>query len=301
MTMSEQHQDIDFQSEGATLRGRLHRAARPEAPLVVLAHGFSATAHMSVNAYAAAIAEAGYHVVAYDHRNFGTSDGEPRFGFDQWTQVRGYSDAITHSLNLPGVETDQVVVWGESMGGANVQYVAAFDQRVTAVIAHTPGCGETYAEPAEDLADFHALTAYARQGDLSEEPAALIEVRFADLPTSDAPVMLNFDAASEYAKTYGQRAGSLWSNDVTIVVRKAPELSVSVVAAQISVPTLYVVASDDEVAGASPAVARQCFDTITGTTVWEDIEGGHFGLLYEDSHLFQQALDADLAFLTEHT
>ena len=62
---------------------------------------------------------------------FGASDGRPRFGFDQWTQVRGYSDAITHILNLPGIDTDQVVVWGESMGGANVQYVAAFDSRVS--------------------------------------------------------------------------------------------------------------------------------------------------------------------------
>ena len=298
--MSENYEEIDFQSQGVTLRGRLHRASRPDAPFIVLAHGFSATAHMSINAFAAGIAEADYHVVAYDHRNFGASDGEPRFGFDQWTQVRGYSDAITHILNLPGIDTDQVVVWGESMGGANVQYVAAFDSRVCAVIAHTPGCGEKYVEPATDQADFLALTAYAEHGDLNDEPAALVQVRFADLPTSDAPVMLNFDAALDYATTYGQREGSMWSNDVTIVVRKAPELSVPVVAAQLSVPTLYVVAHHDEVAGASPAVAKQCFDTINAPKTWEDIDGGHFGLLHENSDLFTQALNADIAFLAEH-
>ena len=298
--MSEHYEEIDFQSAGVTLRGRLHRASRPNAPLIVLAHGFSATAHMSINAFAAGIAEADYHVVAYDHRNFGASDGEPRFGFDQWAQVRGYSDAITHTLNLPGIDTEQVVVWGESMGGANVQYVAAFDPRVSAVIAHTPGCGENYVEPAADQGDFLALTGYAQHGDLNDEPAALVQVRFADLPTSDAPVMLNFDAALEYAKTYGQREGSMWSNNVTIVVRKAPELSVPVVAAQLAVPTLYIVAHDDEVAGASPVVARQCFDTIKGPKTWEDIDGGHFGLLHEQSALFTQALNADIEFLAEH-
>ena len=275
--MSEHYEEIDFQSAGVTLRGRLHRASRPNAPLIVLAHGFSATAHMSINAFAAGIAEADYHVVAYDHRNFGASDGEPRFGFDQWVQVRGYSDAITHTLNLPGIDTEQVVVWGESMGGANVQYAAAFDPRVSAVIAHTPGCGENYVEPAADQADFLALTGYAQHGDLNDEPAALVQVRFADLPTSDAPVMLNFDAALEYAKTYGQREGSMWSNNVTIVVRKAPELSVPVVAAQLAVPTLYIVAHDDEVAGASPVVAKQCFDTIKGPKTWEDIDGDTLG------------------------
>ena len=298
--MSEHYEEIDFQSAGVTLRGRLHRASRPNAPLIVLAHGFSATAHMSINAFAAGIAEADYHVVAYDHRNFGASDGEPRFGFDQWVQVRGYSDAITHTLNLPGIDTEQVVVWGESMGGANVQYAAAFDPRVSAVIAHTPGCGENYVEPAADQGDFLALTGYAQHGDLNDEPAALVQVRFADLPTSDAPVMLNFDAALEYAKTYGQREGSMWSNNVTIVVRKAPELSVPVVAAQLAVPTLYIVAHDDEVAGASPVVAKQCFDTIKGPKTWEDIDGGHFGLLHEQSALFTQALNADIEFLAEH-
>ena len=298
--MSEHYEEIDFQSAGVTLRGRLHRASRPNAPLIVLAHGFSATAHMSINAFAAGIAEADYHVVAYDHRNFGASDGEPRFGFDQWAQVRGYSDAITHTLNLPGIDTEQVVVWGESMGGANVQYVAAFDPRVSAVIAPTPGCGEIYVDPAADQGDFLALTGYAQHGDLNDEPAALVQVRFADLPTSDAPVMLNFDAALEYAKTYGQREGSMWSNNVTIVVRKAPELSVPVVAAQLAVPTLYIVAHDDEVAGASPVVARQCFDTIKGPKTWEDIDGGHFGLLHEQSALFTQALNADIEFLAEH-
>ena len=298
--MSEHYEEIDFQSAGVTLRGRLHRASRPNAPLIVLAHGFSATAHMSINAFAAGIAEADYHVVAYDHRNFGASDGEPRFGFDQWAQVRGYSDAITHTLNLPGIDTEQVVVWGESMGGANVQYAAAFDPRVSAVIAHTPGCGENYVEPAADQGDFLALTGYAQHGDLNDEPAALVQVRFADLPTSDAPVMLNFDAALEYAKTYGQREGSMWSNNVTIVVRKAPELSVPVVAAQLAVPTLYIVAHDDEVAGASPVVAKQCFDTIKGPKTWVDIDGGHFGLLHEQSALFTQALNADIEFLAEH-
>jgi pimeloyl-ACP methyl ester carboxylesterase len=112
--------------------------------------------------------------------------------------------------------------------------------------------------------------------------------------------MLNFDGALEYAKTYGQREGSMWSNNVTIVVRKAPELSVPVVAAQLAVPTLYIVAHDDEVAGASPVVAKQCFDTIKGPKTWEDIDGGHFGLLHEQSALFTQALNADIEFLAEH-
>ena len=298
--MTVNHEMIEFESEGATLRGTLHRSENPEAPLVIMAHGFSATAHMSINAFATHLADAGHHAFAYDHRNFGTSDGEPRFAVDQWRQIRGYNDAITHTLGLDGVQTNQVVVWGESMGGGTVHFVAAFDPRVTAVIAHTPGCGDTYVEPAADSSDFAAMKNYWEQGDLTQEPASTVAVRFADLPTSEAPVLLNFDAARDYANEYGQRSESLWSNDVNIVVRKAPELSVPVAAAQLAVPTLYVVASDDEVAVASPAIARRCFNSINGAKDWEDIEGGHFGLLYEDSQLFHQAVNADLAFLAKH-
>ena len=298
--MTAEYELIEFESEGATLRGRFHKSTSPEAPLIIMAHGFSATAHMSINAFAEHLSAAGHHVFAYDHRNFGTSDGEPRFDVDLWCQIRGYSDAITHTLNLDGVATDRVVVWGESMGGATVQYVAAFDSRVAAIIAHTPGCGEKYAEPAAHPSDFAEMKNYWAEGDLTEEPAAKIAVRFADLPTSEAPVLLNFDGARDYAETYGQRPGSLWSNDVNIVVRKAPELSVPVVAAQLTVPTLFVVASDDEVAPASPAVARECFDSIAAAKVWENIDGGHFGLLYEDSDLFHKVIEVDLAFLGEH-
>ena len=298
--MTDVYENIEFESERATLRGRFHRSENRKAALVVLAHGFSATAHMSINAFAARLAGAGYHVLAYDHRNFGTSDGEPRYAVDQWCQIRGYSDAITCALDLDGVETDHVVVWGESMGGGTVHFVGAFDPRVTAVIAHTPGCGAEYVEPAADASDFAAMKTFWVDGDLTDEPAASVAVRFADLPTSEAPVILNFEAARDYATTYGQRTESLWSNDVNVITRKAPELSVPVAAAQLAVPTLYVVASDDEVAVAAPAVARQCFDSIAAAKNWTDIDGGHFGLLYEDSELFHRAVDADLAFLAEH-
>ncbi len=298
--MSVQYENIEFLSEGATLRGRLHTSDNAQAPLVVLAHGFSATAHMSVNAFAAGFAAAGYHALAYDHRNFGTSEGEPRYSFDQWSQVRGYVDAISHALTHNDIDTQEIIVWGESMGGANVQYVGAFDSRVAGVIAHTPGCGEKYVLPQSDNSDFLELDAFAKNGDLTEEPLKAIPVRFADLPTSEAPVILNFEGALNYAKAFGMRDGSLWSNDVTIVIRKAPELSVPVVAPRLSMPTLYIVAPDDEVAGASPAVAKECFETIPGSKEWIDIEGGHFGLLHEDSPLFQKALTADLQFLETH-
>jgi uncharacterized protein len=69
--------DIAFEAEGATLRGWLYRPskARMPASVVVMAHGYNRFKEFYLEKYAAAIAAAGHVVVAYDHRNFGESDG----------------------------------------------------------------------------------------------------------------------------------------------------------------------------------------------------------------------------------
>jgi dienelactone hydrolase len=89
--------DIEFDAEGATLRGWLYRpqSAAPDAPVVVMAHGYNCLKEFYLDKYAAAVTNAGHVVLAYDHRNFGDSDGEPRQELDPWVQVRDYRHAIT--------------------------------------------------------------------------------------------------------------------------------------------------------------------------------------------------------------
>ncbi len=67
--------EIEFDSVGAKLRGRFYRSSRSNSPLVIMAHGFTATAHMSLYKIAERLSEHGNHTLVYDHRNFGLSDG----------------------------------------------------------------------------------------------------------------------------------------------------------------------------------------------------------------------------------
>ena len=158
--MSEKnYTEIDFDSVGAKLRGRLYQSSNAKAPLVVMAHGFTATAHMSLYKFAVRLAVYGNHILVYDHRNFGLSDGAPRYAVDQWAQIRGYTDAISAALNMKDLTSEEIVVWGESMSGAMVQFVAAFDDRVSAVFAHTPSCGDSYVNPEGDGRDYDAFNA----------------------------------------------------------------------------------------------------------------------------------------------
>src|SRR5215470_11611210 len=62
---------VEFPSEGATLRGRLYgRGSKASpAPVVIMAHGTSATITMAIDRYAEVFHAAGFAVLLYDHRN----------------------------------------------------------------------------------------------------------------------------------------------------------------------------------------------------------------------------------------
>ena len=64
--------NIEFLSEGATLRGRLyiHPDQSTPAPVVVMAHGFSATINgMVADRFAEVFFDAGFTVLLYDHHS----------------------------------------------------------------------------------------------------------------------------------------------------------------------------------------------------------------------------------------
>jgi dienelactone hydrolase len=108
--------DIEFDADGTTLRGWLYqpRGRVAAAPAVVMAHGYNCIKELYLDRYAAAAADVGHVVLAYDHRNFGDSDGEPRQELDPWMQVRDYRNAITFVQTLDGVDPERIGIWGRA-------------------------------------------------------------------------------------------------------------------------------------------------------------------------------------------
>src|SRR4051794_23540885 len=66
-------EDIEFDAEGATLRGWFYRPddATGDVPCVVMAHGFSAIKEMHLDEYADVFSTAGLACVVFDNRGFG--------------------------------------------------------------------------------------------------------------------------------------------------------------------------------------------------------------------------------------
>jgi len=298
--MSANCEQVQFESEGAVLRGRLYRPAKApsDVPAIVMAHGFGALA-VWLTDLAVDLAEAGFAVLLFDHRNFGQSDGEPRFGFDTLLQIRGYRDAITFLEKQPGIDKKKIAVWGESASSLVVQFIGVFDGRARAVIAHTPVCGNSTTKFDESPEKFEWLREHWSSLDLSTVPVRELAVRMSRLHEGQGPVIVEGGAAVGYVTRMRKKYATEWSNQVFVLQRKleAQFNEQRLPAKYLKVPTLFVIATDDEVPLCELATNRNCFDLIAAPKELVEIKGGHFGLIYQGSEPYRQAADADIKFL----
>jgi hypothetical protein len=61
-----------------------------------------------------------------------------------------------------------------------------------------------------------------------------------------------------------------------------------------------MVAPEDEMVQANPAVSRETYEQLAGPKQWYEIAGGHFGLLWYPSKLFDEASRVQRDFLISH-
>jgi len=212
-------EDIEFDAEGATLRGWFYRPddAGGDVPCVVMAHGFSAIKEMHLDEYAEVFCDAGLACVVFDNRGLGASDaapGKPRLELDPWEQIRDYQHAITYAQMRPEVDADHIGVWGSSYSAAHSYVVAAIDRRVKAVCGQVPLVSGRRAFEMLVRIDFWEQTwqllAADRQARARGEAPAMLPVVDAD-PTAQSalPTPDSYAFFSEYE-------GSSWRNEVTL-------------------------------------------------------------------------------------
>jgi pimeloyl-ACP methyl ester carboxylesterase len=294
--------DVTFESDGAEMSGWYYSPdTTPPWPLVVMAHGFSATKQMVADRYAEAFSEAGLAVLLYDHRGFGASEGEPRQQIDPWMQARGYRDAISFATTLDDVDPVRIAIWGDSYSSGAALVVAALDDRVAALIVQVPALGAEVPPSDPDGALCEAIKQTVRSGSVeptTEEIRGPMPVVWDD--QDSRPSALQPETAFRWFNGYGTRPGTNWTNEVTVVRPEHPvQWHPGLCASEVSCPTLFVVSPDDEMVRSSPAVARDAYERLTGSKEWVEIPGGHFGLLYYPSETFVRASSAQSRFLTE--
>lgn len=293
-------EDVAFPSAGATLRGLLFRPDDVELPpVVIMAHGTTATIRMVADEYAEVFRRNGLAVLLYDHRNLGASGGEPRQEINPWMQCRGYLDAIEFVRTLDGIDGQRIGLWGDSYSGGEVLVVGAIDQRVTAIVAQIPVCGARVPALEPSSAHVQTMRSYLLDGDVTRSPATTLGPLPVVSPDQlGTPSLLEPVQAFRWFIDRGGRHGTGWLNRVTRVV---PDTSVPyspfLCAPFVRPPTLMMVAPGDEMEHADYDVSRLVYDLMPDPKQWYDIAGGHFGLLYHPSPLFDEASGVQAAFL----
>jgi uncharacterized protein len=296
------YQVVEFPSEGAILRGRLY--SNPDLPkplpIVIMAHGFSATLNgMVADRYAESFAEAGLTVLLYDHYSFGISGGEPRRQINKWVQVRGYRDAINFVTTLPEIDTQRIALWGDSMSGAEVIVVGALDSRVKSIVAQVPACGDEPPPLDPDGLLFSTIRETFQSGDVTGTPDTTTgPLPVVSFDQQSIPSLLTPLTAFRWFIEYGGRFGTGWENSASLVAPTTPApLHPALCAPYIRASLLMVVARDDEMPGAATHIVQKTFDVAPQPKEYFTIEGGHFGLLYYPSPLFDQVSKLEADFL----
>ncbi len=293
--------DVEFPSEGATLRGLLFlpesQTRRP--PVVIMAHGTSATVTMVADNYAEAFSRAGLAVLLYDHRNFGRSDGEPRQEINPWIQCRGYRDALNFAERLGGVDPERIALWGAAIPVARLSCVGAIQQRVKVIVAQCPVFGAEPPAVEPSRANFDLIKEILSRADIRGSPETTMgPIPVVSFDQAGTPSLLKPIQAFRWFIDYGGRAGTRWINSATRVLPATPvPYHPALSAPFVKAHTLLMVASEDEMVHAYYSVARQAYERISGPKEWYVIPGGHFGLLYRPSELVDEACRVQTEFL----
>ncbi len=129
---------VNFLSEGAKLAGNLYY---PEGyqkgkqyPAIVVSGSWTTVKEQMAGLYAEKLAREGYITLAFDFRNFGESEGEPRFYENPSLKKTDIENAVTYLENLPEVNKAKIGAFGVCAGAMYTLMAASEDKRIRSVV-----------------------------------------------------------------------------------------------------------------------------------------------------------------------
>lgn len=272
-------QNVEFVGEqSVTLRGWLlspSDSGEMSLPAISMCHGYAAVKEHALEKFATLFAEAGFIVLVHDHRNFGASDGEPRYDIDPWMQIADWCRALSFLESHPRVDSSRIGIWGSSCSGGHALVLAASDQRVKCVVSQVPTISgfeqirrrvSPDALPAyldnlmQDIRRIHAGASPATQAVVSED-------------TNIAAAYRSQEASNFYLPGIGN---SDWKNTVTLHSSFAaqmfePGIWISRVSPR---PLLMIIANDDRVTMTD--LELRAYEEALEPKSLTAISGGHF-------------------------
>lgn len=129
---------VKFKSEGAQLIGNIFYPKNYEEgkqyPAIVVSGSWTTVKEQMAGLYAQKLAENGFITLAFDFRNFGQSEGEPRFYESPALKKVDIENAITFLENLSEVDNSKIGAFGVCAGAMYTLMAASEDDRIKSVV-----------------------------------------------------------------------------------------------------------------------------------------------------------------------
>ena len=263
---------------------------------VVMAGGFAVTKEPGTDRFARRFHDAGFAVLAFDHRRLGESGGEPRQVVRIREQLADWRAAIGYARTLPDVDPSKVAIWSFSLTGGHMFIVAARDPSLAAAIAQTPNAdGPAASRNAARFTTRSALLRFTGRA-LADALGSLLGRAPLLVPTTGEPGTVALLSTPDALDGWHRKA---LRPDYPQVVAARSALRAAIYrpgrfASRVPCPLLVVVCDDDRSALAAPSV-RAAEDAPRGELV--RLPGGHYAP-FMDAH--EQAVEAEVAFLRRH-
>ncbi|MEM9723383.1 MAG: CocE/NonD family hydrolase [Bacteroidota bacterium] len=130
-------QIVNFNSAGLNLVGNLYLPIEfdesKQYPAIIVDGSWTTVKEQMQALYARGLAENGFIALAFDHRYFGESEGQPREFENHVDKVEDIKNAVTFLQALPYVDQDKIGGIGVCASGAYMMQATAEDKRIKAL------------------------------------------------------------------------------------------------------------------------------------------------------------------------
>jgi len=294
---------VTFTSEGLKLVGDLRIPdespfeADAKLPALTLTGPLSGVKDQVVGNYAERLAEEGFVTLAFDHRNFGDSEGEPRQHEDSAGKLADLRDAVSYLASRAEVDEDRIAVVGVCLGGGYAVRAGAFDPRVRAIA----GVGGAYNSPhrlkaAVGADGYRGLLERALENLERERTGG--EIAYVPTVATDGPALMPGQEPFDYYGTERSRS-AVWENRMTVDSRYQLLTLDTVSAAELLDETPFLVVHGTVDGYCTPEGAQAVYDRASGPKEIEWIETPNHIDIYDDPKLVGAAVTRVARFLGE--
>jgi len=208
--------EVTFVSDGLQLAGHLRvpAGAPGSLPGLVFTGPLTGVKEQVAGHYAEALTDAGYVTLAFDHRGFGASEGNPRQHEDPPGKLNDLRDAFSWLSTHPAVDATRLGCVGICLGGGYALRFAGFDPRVRALVTVAGGYNDPHAMRAGMGAESYRAV-LAEQTALAARQQAAGEIEYmAAVSDDDTPALMG--GAEPFAYYGTDRSTSPgWVNRIT--------------------------------------------------------------------------------------